>query len=657
MRTEEHLLQLHVPHHTKTHWDKISFQKRIGTAIPLFSLKSEKTMDFGIGDFASLKEFIDLCKAYSLEVIQLLPINETSPHDNSPFGAISAFALNPLYADIEKAFAAQNITNIEEAINSDIEISGLYKKISQNKRVNYNESRTLKTFLLQWAYDHFLLDTNSPKKDSFIAFYQNNLFWLKSYTLFKLLKEKYNWIAIIDWPQEIQIYSENLYNQFQVSDGYEMDFYAYIQWILFQQCSDIHNYAQENKILIKGDIPLLVGKESADVWQHPEYFDTKLKAGAPPDFYAEEGQDWGLPVYKWKNIESDKFIWWEERLHYAENFFDIYRIDHVLGLFRIWVIPEETLAKDGYYLPRDKTTWEQHGKKMLQMLLHSSTMLPIAEDLGTVPPIVRKVLSELGIPGYKVMIMEHKKPTEVFEPISLVSTSTHDSYTLQGLWEKLPSHEKIEFCCLLGINPEENLHFNNSLHKKLLNKFIIGTPALFIILPLQDILGTIPGIIGENIEEARINTPGTVGDHNWSYRFPSIALPEIHQKLSIISSICKETKKSFARWKTISTHPLIKNINIDTLRQKKHLTVAPDQDIWIQTKLGGMTRIIEIHPDNTFDLTIKDVPLTKKDHEESGVLLSGPDKSKEIKITFLWRIDSDNYEWEGEDYIITYKEK
>lgn len=644
-------LDLHIPDATRSHWERIKFQKRIGTAVPVFSLRYKARLDLGIGDLGDLRLLVETCADHHLDVIQLLPMNETAPDDNSPFGAISAFALNPIYADLEHLFSTHHHLSLATLISQDPELNKLQANIKEQKRVNYPRVRELKHKLFLRSFHTFQASTdNQSQKQAFDAFCEKNKFWLKSYSLFKFLKNKHHWYGIKDWPDSDKIFSSKLFAHYHRTHATELDLHAYIQWILFDQFQAVHHYANAKHILLKGDIPLLVSKESADVWQYPEYFNTDLKAGAPPDFYCQEGQDWGLPVYNWETLEQNDYIWWKKRLKYTENFYDLYRIDHVLGLFRIWVIPEGQPSTQGSFLPPNKTEWEAHGKKLLTLLLENSHMLPIAEDLGVVPPIVRTVLSQLGIPGYKVMIMEHHKPTEVFSPISLITTSTHDSATLLGLWNNLPSHEKTNFLLTLGI-PADLQDIKTGLHEPLMQKLLLQTPASFIILPLQDILGYIPGLIGMNPEQDRINTPGTVGEHNWAYRFPLLDSPEVTGKLQHFIPLITAAKDAFLNW-VLPPKPTLHTSRIKHDQLKKHdVHTVKNRHIFISSENAGMARMIIQH-DHSQQPQILDMALAKYDYHEYGLSYIIPDSISQIKITFYWRTGHDSYEWEGRDYLI-----
>ena len=262
--------------------------------------------------------------------------------------------------------------------------------------------------------------------------------------------------------------------------------------------------------------------------------------------YSKEGQNWGFPIYDWKALERQDDFWWRQRLAIAGEFYDIYRVDHIVGLFRIWAVPEGKTAVEGSFIPQDPATWIAHGRRILQMMLNSSAMLPIGEDLGTIPPEVRVCLRELGICGTKVMRWErawhedgHFLPINSYPAASMTTVSTHDSETLT-LWWNHQTAEANLFAQQKRWNyavplPQQYLfeilrdsHYSSSLfHINLLNEYL----ALF------------PELVWPNPKMERINVPGTISNTNWSYRIrPSIEEIVQHRDLATLMSRVKPEK-------------------------------------------------------------------------------------------------------------------
>jgi len=220
----------------------------------------------------------------------------------------------------------------------------------------------------------------------------------------------------------------------------------WLQWILFKQFKEVSDYAFKNNILIKGDLPVLVSRDSADVWSHPQFFKLDSAAGAPPDMYCAKGQRWGMPTYNWENISRDNYLYIKEKLKYAEQFYNILRIDHVVGLFRIWSIPynepEENHGLNGTFDPLNEQLWCQHGKNILKVLAENTKMLLCAEDLGVIPQCCTETLQEFGIPGNDVQRWvkdwnvrhDFLLPNE-YRKLAVATLSTHDTTNWKAWWQ------------------------------------------------------------------------------------------------------------------------------------------------------------------------------------------------------------------------------
>jgi len=194
-----------------------------------------------------------------------------------------------------------------------------------------------------------------------------------------------------------------------------------------------------------GDLPFLVSRDSADVWAHPDYFKLDLASGAPPDLYFSQGQRWGMPPYRWESIARHGYDHLIEKLRYAQNFYDLYRIDHVVGIFRVWTIPfSEPYEHQGFYGafdPADESLWEEQGRRILSLMIQNVKMLPCAEDLGTVPDCAGRVLEEFGIPGMDVQRWRRDWgksydffPPQMYRPVSIALISTHDMGAFKTWW-------------------------------------------------------------------------------------------------------------------------------------------------------------------------------------------------------------------------------
>lgn len=492
-----------------SHWQSIGIKHHHGINIPLFALHSQSSC--GIGEYPDLLPFLPWCRDLGLDVIQLLPLNDTGI-DISPYCALSSNAFNPIHLGLTQLpHLAQNPELLQQ-------IAGL-QKLNQSQRVLYSAVQQGKErFLRDYFREYSSLFISKP---AYLAF-KNEFPWLTGYALFKTLKIRFKWQSWEKWPTPWKDPSLSLVQNPPQELKDEVEFHIFVQYLCFQQVEELTRHADQVGVFIKGDIPILINRESADVWLNRQLFDLKYAAGAPPDMYAKEGQKWGFPLYNWDIIGSEGYRWWIERLKVASHAYHIYRIDHIVGFYRIWGIPDGRLAKDGHFIPADETTWIRHGEKIMLMMLENSCMLPIGEDLGTIPPPVRINLNSLGISGTKVMRWERRwdsdkgfiDPRE-YPAESMTTVSTHDSETLQLWWEHQPEEAKA-YADSMGwtyspeITSQQRIAILTASHH---------SGSLFHINLLGEYLALVPNMIWPNPEDERINVPGIISELNWTYRF------------------------------------------------------------------------------------------------------------------------------------------
>lgn len=495
-------------------WKNIAVANHHGICLPLSALHSNKSS--GIGEYFDLLPLIAWCKEIGFDVIQLLPLNDTGL-GVSPYDSISAFALSPLYLSLSALPELNRINNYVEKI-------GKIQYWSRTPRVKFHIVRELKNVFFKEYIPHvfpILSETKEYKK-----FLQEHQSWLEPFALFKALKEKNYWKSWEDWPHLYKTPSQDTYQDLLRENIDVCNFHKMLQFLCFSQFEQVKRVADENNILLKGDIPILISRDSADVWYHRQIFWLHLDAGAPPDMYSRDGQHWGFPLYDWEEIEKEDYKWWKDRLAIASHLYHLYRIDHVVGFFRMWGIAKGKPPKEGTFYPPEEEKWIPHGKRIMEMMLRSAPILPIGEDLGLVPDSVKKTLYELGICGTKMMRWERRYETDGsfispkdYEPITMTTVSTHDSDTLQLWWRHFPKEAKL-FSEFKGWDYKPFLSLER--HKEIL-KDAHHSASLFHINLLQEYLALFPELISKNLNEERINIPGKVLDTNWTYRFrPSI---------------------------------------------------------------------------------------------------------------------------------------
>jgi 4-alpha-glucanotransferase len=516
---------------SKTHWERVGSEKRFGIYVPLFSLRSRH--DCGIGDIGDLFYLVDFCREIGAAIIQLLPLNDMGS-DCNPYLAISAFALDPLFIDLQRI---EEIKSDRKLLEKAGEISG---RLNSHHRVNYAEVRREKHGILHEAFKKM----NRKKIRSEIEDFSYRNPWLERYVLFRIIREIEEFRS---WEQWAQKYADMKIIEDLSKDQKDLvDFYSYLQVILETQMSEARNYAGRNGVLIEGDIPILVARDSADVWNNPEFFKLDTAAGAPPDMYAEDGQNWGAPTYNWENLMQADYSFWRNRLKHAEKFYDMYRIDHVVGFFRIWTIRYgEKTARNGWYVPWNEWEWGNHGRELLMMMLQSSGMLPLAEDLGTIPPVCRSTLKDLGICGLKVQRWEKRWngdgsfiPPAEYDNLSVATLSTHDSELLPEWWEKYPA-ERDQLWRTLGHEGNAPQNLSMDMNREIIS-YICSVRSIFVILMLQEILfpfGMLPG----HPSDHRINIPGIVNEKNWTWRCPA-AIEDMNENKELIEGMREMTR-------------------------------------------------------------------------------------------------------------------
>lgn len=493
-------------------WDAIKVKHHHGINTPLFSLKSSKSC--GIGEFTDLILLIDWCHSVGMDVLQLLPINDTGTN-YSPYSILSAYALNPFYLGIAA------LPNVEKYPQLQAIIAELQNSNS-SPRVDYS-----KVFKLKYQFFKQYIDLEGEEilsKPEFLYFLSQSQ-WLPGYALYKTLRIKTNWNSWESWSENLKNPGEEMIRDLLVAYKQEVDYHMILQFLCFQQMENIKKYATFQGVFLKGDLPILIDRDSSDVWLNRSLFQLEYSAGSPPDMYNSLGQNWGFPVYNWDELAKFDNQWWKLRLRCAEKLYHIYRLDHLVGFFRFWAIEDDKPAIEGKFIPSDPNVWIAHGRRIMLMKLNETIMLPIGEDLGTVPPEVRNCLRELGICGTRVMRWERDwhgdrsyiKP-ENYWPESMTTVSTHDSELLQQWWKKHPD-EAGEYAKTKGWDYSPFLALQQ---RKEILKESHRTASLFHINLLQEYLALMPGL-SQDPEIERINVPGIDSDLNWRLRYiPSL---------------------------------------------------------------------------------------------------------------------------------------
>ena len=311
-----------------------------GTAIPVFSLRSED--DFGVGEFYDLKKMADWAAATGQCILQLLPINDTTMfhtwEDSYPYNPNSTFALHPQYINLPAA-----------GVRKDKEYKALQAELNALDQIDYVRVNKAKLALLRKAYDKTFKKISASRE--YQDFIQKNEGWLMPYAAFCVLRDTNGTPDFNLWKEHSRYHRKKV-EVFCESNRSEIDFWCFIQYHLDLQLSEVCEYAHSKGVIFKGDLPIGISRTSVDAWLHPELFHMDSQAGAPPDAFAEDGQNWGFPTYNWEKMAEDDYAWWKARLAKMSEYFDAFRIDHILGFFRIWEIPlRHKSGLEGYFNP------------------------------------------------------------------------------------------------------------------------------------------------------------------------------------------------------------------------------------------------------------------------------------------------------------------
>ena len=308
--------------------------KGAGTVIPIFSLRSEGS--FGVGDFGDLKMMVDWCAKTKQRVLQVLPINDTNMtytwQDSYPYNSISIYALHPQYTDFRQLPALK-----DEALKAKFE--ALRQELNALPQIDYERMNNAKLEYLRALFAQE--GKNIMKSEAFKKFFEQNEAWLVPYAAFCHYRDLYGTATFSEWPDHHELPEKEREAMTKPTTKLykEVAFWYFVQFNLDQQMRAAHAYARKNRVILKGDIPIGISRDGVEAWVEPKYFNLNGQAGAPPDDFSADGQNWGFPTYNWDEMLADGCSWWVRRFRKMAEYFDAYRIDHVLGFFRIWEIP------------------------------------------------------------------------------------------------------------------------------------------------------------------------------------------------------------------------------------------------------------------------------------------------------------------------------
>lgn len=485
--------------------------RQAGVLIPLFSIPSRES--WGIGEIGDLPRLGTWLRSAGCSLVQLLPINEMAQGQDSPYSALSAMAIDPLF--ISPGNAIDVLAAGGEGLLSADE-RAMLQTARESSGIRYDLVRCVKTRAFRAAFEIFERQewrTGTARGAELGAFIARERWWLDEYTLFRALHAARQERSWREWPPLIRDRDPAALAAVRDEFSREILYFAYLQWLADAQWREARALGG---IGVFGDFPFMVDGDSADVWSRQGDFRLNASVGAPPDAFSATGQDWGFPAYRWNEIAAGGYAWLAARARRSADLFDGYRVDHLVGFFRTYV--RELDGRAGF-VPADELEQIVQGEALLD-LFNTSGARVIAEDLGVIPRFVRTVLARLEIPGYKVLRWERDwdEPGQPFRdprtyPTCAVATSgTHDTETLAEWWTNAPVDERRAVATLpslagAGIDPESP--FSDRLRDAILEALAVSAADL-VLLPIQDLFGW----------RDRINTPAMIDARNWTWRLP-----------------------------------------------------------------------------------------------------------------------------------------
>ena len=489
-----------------------SFGRRAGLLLPLSSARNRRGNLATYADAGALARWM---ASAGCTLWQHLPLSEVSPGQDSPYAASSSFALDPVYIDLDSVDEYAKAGG-EKSLSA--EDQAALERDRKNTKVDFSAVRAVKRRALEAAWQRFrdgeLHQKETARAKDFYRFREEHRGWLEDWSLYRALHDRRqkSWR---DWEPALRDRDGEALAHARTELRDVIDGLAFSQWIADGQWRRGRKEANEAGVKMIGDLPFMVAEDSADVWGLQKFFRFDATVGVPPDAYSADGQDWGLPVPRWDEMRDAGDPWLTTRAQRTAELFDGARVDHVVGLYRTYARPID--KSKPYFVPGNEPQQVMQGERILHLIGEKADVL--AEDLGTVPPFVRLSLADNGIPGTKVLRWEDdagvfRDPAK-FPKASLAVTGTHDTEALAVWWEGMKPHERAQQLKLpqlkaLAARPAEaNLKFDRTVHQALL-EMAYGSASDSLLLPITDALGW----------RDRMNTPGTVGDQNWTFRLP-----------------------------------------------------------------------------------------------------------------------------------------
>ena len=493
-------------------------RRRAGLLIPLFSCAS--TASWGIGDIGDVEGAAAWLQGAGLRVLQLLPLNEMAPGQQSPYSAISAMAIDPIYIRVPEVPEFR-------ALGGEAALSPTDREAIADARaaatIDYPRIRRAKLTALRASFERFLdveWRRDTERARALRGWVTEQAWWVEDYSLFRALHAREGERPWTEWPPELQRREPTAIDRARRDLADEVVFRQYLQWIAASEWRDARARAHAHDVQLFGDLPFMVDGDSADVWARQHQFRLDVSVGAPPDAISASGQDWGMPLYQWDVMAREHYHWLRERARRSADLYDGYRVDHLVGFYRTYGKIKQ--GGEGFFTPSDEAAQLAQGEQLMELFRGAGAEI-IAEDLGTVPDFVRASLARLGVAGYRVFRWERhwhtdgqpfRDPLE-YPRVSVATSGTHDTEPMVAWWEGATEEEKRKVADLAlvqrlaGGADFAQAPYDPVVRDALLEALFASGSDLLLV-PIQDAFGW----------RDRVNEPATVNDANWTYKLP-----------------------------------------------------------------------------------------------------------------------------------------
>jgi 4-alpha-glucanotransferase len=514
---------------------RFSTGRHAGVLAPLFSMPARRS--WGIGEIPDLVPFGHWLRDAGLDFVQLLPMNEMQEGQSSPYSALSAMAIDPIFIALDDIhdWIVAGRGSLTDGDRAAIDAA------RHVPRVDYASVRHLKSRALRTAFGWFAKRLGKGAKDgerrvrAFLEFEEREAWWLDDYTLFRALHDANGGRHWREWEPGIRDRDPSALSAARGRLSNEIRYYSYLQWIADEQW---RRARADAGVGVFGDFPFMVSGHSADVWARQHDFDLDASVGTPPDAFSATGQDWRLPAYRWEVVAAGDFEWLRQRARRSADLYDGFRIDHLIGFFRTYVRKEGTVPG---FQPDGEEAQRAMGEQLLSLFEQSGATI-IAEDLGTVPDYLRESLAARGIPGMKVLRWEREwhdagqpfRDPSSYPERSVATSGTHDTETLAEWWDGADEAERAALVALPALaesHVTRDQPFDDRVRDVLLEQ-LFASRSNILILPIQDIFGW----------RDRVNVPALVDDRNWTWRLPAdledlIANPATHERARFLRAL------------------------------------------------------------------------------------------------------------------------